>query len=84
MTQSLAIRLHANDDVLIATQQLIPGAVVDSGNLMVGELIPPGHKVAAHAIKAGEIVRRYNQIIGFAKADIAAGQHIHTHNLGMG
>jgi len=84
MTQSLAIRLHANDDVLIATQQLIPGAVVDSGNVTVGELIPPGHKVAAHAIKAGEVVRRYNQIIGFAKADIAAGQHIHTHNLGMG
>jgi len=84
MSQSLAIRLHGNDDVLIAAQQLIPGAVVDSGNLMVGELIPPGHKVAAHAIKAGEVVRRYNQIIGFAKADIVAGQHIHTHNLGMG
>jgi len=84
MTQSSAIRLHANDDVLIATQQLIPGAVIDAGKLTVGELIPPGHKVAARAIKAGGIVRRYNQIIGFAKVDIAAGQHIHTHNLGMG
>ena len=84
MPQSSAIRLHANDDVLIATQQLIPGAVIDSGRVTVGELIPPGHKVAAHAIKAGEIVRRYNQIIGFAKADIGAGQHIHAHNLGMG
>ena len=79
-----AIRLHANDDVLIATQQLLPGSLVDDGRVTVGEPIPPGHKVAAHAIKAGEVVRRYNQVIGFAKADIAAGQHIHAHNLGMG
>ena len=67
-----------NDDVLIATQQLIPGAVIDAGKLTVGELIPPGHKVAARAIKAGGVVRRYNQIIGFAKTDIAAGK-THSH-----
>ena len=27
---------------------------------------------------------RYGQIIGVAKADIAPGAHVHTHNLGMG
>ncbi len=84
MTQSSVIRLHANDDVLIATQQLLPGAVVESESLTVRDLIPPGHKVAAHDIKSGDAVHRYNQIIGFATADIAAGQHIHAHNLGMG
>lgn len=84
MTSSSAIRLHANDDVLIATQQLIPGAVIESEALAVRDLIPNGHKIAAHDIKAGDAVRRYNQIIGFAKADIGAGQHIHSHNLGMG
>ena len=84
MTQSSVIRLHANDDVLIATQQLVPGALVESENLTVRDLIPPGHKVAAHDIKSGDAVHRYNQIIGFATADIAAGQHIHAHNLGMG
>jgi altronate hydrolase len=30
-------------------------------------------------------VRRYNQIIGFAnRQHLAAGQHVHSHNLGMG
>ena len=33
------------------------------------------------AIAQGEPVRRYNQIIGFASKPIAAGEHVHTHNL---
>ncbi|WP_018605884.1 UxaA family hydrolase [Uliginosibacterium gangwonense] len=84
MSQSSVIRLHANDDVLIATEQLMPGATIETESLTIRELIPPGHKLAAHDIKAGEAVRRYNQIIGFAKADIGAGRHVHAHNLGMG
>src|ERR1035437_8047393 len=84
MTPSLVIRLHADDDVLIATQQLIPGTLIGSENVTVLDLIPPGHKVAARDIKSDGVVRRYNQVIGFAKNDIAAGQHVHVHNLGMG
>jgi len=76
--------LHANDDVLIATQQLLPGLTIASENLVVCEPVPPGHKLAVRNIQAGKPVRRYNQIIGFAKNDIRAGQHIHSHNLGMG
>jgi altronate hydrolase len=83
MTQS-AIRLHADDDVLIAVRQLAPGETVDSGRLAVRDLVPPGHKLAARGIAAGAPVRRYGQIIGFAKADIGAGRHVHVHNLGMG
>lgn len=84
MTQPTVIRLHANDDVLIAAQQLIPGTTIDNERVTVRDLIPSGHKMAAHDIKAGDRVRRYNQVIGFAKSDIAAGQHVHAHNLGMG
>jgi altronate hydrolase len=84
MTTSFVIRLHENDDVLIATQQLLPGTAIVDENLTIATLVPAGHKVAAHAIKMGEAVRRYNQIIGFATSDIAAGQHVHSHNLGMG
>ena len=29
-------------------------------------------------------MRRYNQVIGFASKPIAAGEHVHTHNLDMG
>ena len=76
------IRLHAADDVLIARAQLVGGTTVES--VTVRGLIPAGHKVATRAIATGEAVRRYNQIIGFASKPIAAGEHVHTHNLDMG
>jgi altronate hydrolase len=40
--------------------------------------------MAARDIPAGRAVRKYGQIIGFASSDIAAGDHVHTHNLEMG
>ncbi|MDP3799013.1 MAG: altronate dehydratase family protein [Polaromonas sp.] len=76
------IRLHPADDVLIARQQLLSGTSVEG--VPVKGLIPAGHKIATHAIAQGEPVRRYNQIIGFASKPIAAGEHVHTHNLDMG
>ncbi|MDP3760593.1 MAG: altronate dehydratase family protein [Ramlibacter sp.] len=76
------IRLHPQDDVLIARSQLVGGTQAE--NVVVKGLIPPGHKVATRAIAEGEPVRRYNQIIGFATRPIAPGEHVHTHNLGVG
>ena len=76
------IRLHPQDDVLIARSQLVGGTAAES--MVVKGLIPPGHKVATRAIAVGEPVRRYNQIIGFASKPIASGEHVHTHNLVMG
>ncbi|MDR6410633.1 UxaA family hydrolase [Paraburkholderia terricola] len=78
-----AIRLHDNDDVVIATRQLMSGARIASENLVVAGLIPPGHKIATRDMAAGEPVKRYNQIIGVAKEPISRGQHVHVHNLGM-
>jgi altronate hydrolase len=75
------IRVHPNDDVVIARQQLLGGIRIGSEGITVSGLIPPGHKVAARAIALGEPVRRYNQIIGTATQPIAPGQHVHTHNL---
>lgn len=40
--------------------------------------------MAAHALSAGQALRRYGQIIGFASQAIAAGEHVHVHNLAMG
>jgi altronate hydrolase len=76
------IRLHPADDVLIARTQLVGGTSVEG--IAVKGLIPAGHKVAMRAIAQGDSVRRYNQIIGFATKAIAAGEHVHTHNLGVG
>lgn len=76
------IRLHPNDDVLIARTQLVSGTSAEG--IAVKGLIPPGHKMAVRAMAAGEPVRRYNQVIGFASKAIAPGEHVHTHNLDMG
>ncbi|MGH8799078.1 MAG: UxaA family hydrolase, partial [Casimicrobiaceae bacterium] len=81
---SFTIRLHPADDVVIARQQLVSGIVLLDEHVTVSGLIPPGHKVATRAIGVGEPVKRYNQIIGFAKRPVAPGEHVHLHNLAMG
>ncbi len=78
---SKTIRLHENDNVIIATEQLMQGNTVDG--IAVSGLIPAGHKIATIDIAKGSPIRRYNQIIGQATRDIRAGQHIHTHNMTM-
>src|ERR1700730_16195230 len=81
---SFTIRLHPSDDVVIARQQLVSGTTLLDENVTISGLIPPGPKVATRAIDVGEPVKRYNQIIGFAKRPIAPGEHVHLHNLAMG
>ncbi len=80
---SPVIRLHPDDDVVIARRQLVGGERIAEENLVVAGLIPPGHKIATRRIASGQPVRRYNQIIGVATQDIEAGQHVHTQNLAM-
>jgi len=43
--------------------------------------VPYGHKIALFPIKKGETVYKYGESIGFASADIAAGGHVHIHNM---
>jgi len=76
------IRLHDNDNVVIALSDLAKGA--DVGGLNLPGPVPRGHKIAHHAIPKGENIIRYGQIIGQATEDIAPGAHVHSHNLGMG
>jgi altronate hydrolase len=78
---SAIIRIHPADDVVIARHQLVGGTLLPGEGVTVSGLIPPGHKLAVRAIAAGQPVRRYNQIIGTAKAPIQPGQHVHSHNL---
>ncbi len=83
--QNSAIRLHANDNVLIARVPLSQGQQVDagSGSVAVRSAVPAGHKIALHPIAAGERVYRYGHAIGVASRAIQAGEHVHTHNLGF-
>jgi altronate hydrolase len=81
---SRTIRLHRDDDVVIARSQLVGGTRIDEEGVTAMGLIPAGHKMAVRAIEPGTAVRRYGQIIGFASQAIQPGQHVHTHNLAMG
>jgi altronate hydrolase len=78
---SPVIRIHAQDNVVIARQQLLGGTVLAAEGVTVSGLVPPGHKVATCEIAVGQPVRRYDQIIGVATQSIAKGAHVHTHNL---
>ena len=83
---SRTIVLHPADDVAIAKAPLTPGRRINgngAGPVTVRQAIPVGHKVALHPIRQGTPVHRYGQIIGFASADIGAGEHVHTHNIGV-
>ena len=77
------IRLHEADNVVMARATLLPGTAVGDG-VITAQRIPPGHKVAVRRIEEGELVRKYNQIIGFATQAIAPGEHVHVQNMGMG
>jgi altronate hydrolase len=80
----LTIRLHANDDVVIARVELPAGTLVAKENVRAAVRIPAGHKIAVRALAKGQPVHRYNQIIGFATQPIAPGDHVHVHNVAMG
>ncbi|ABM37377.1 UxaA family hydrolase [Polaromonas naphthalenivorans] len=80
-----AIQLSADDNVAVARHAIEAGAQITlaGASLTVREAIASGHKVALQAIAAGAIVRKYGQPIGVATADIAVGEHVHVHNVGM-
>lgn len=80
-----AIQINPKDNVAVVTADVREGQLVrvDGGiELRATEAIPRGGKIALTPIHAGEVVVRYGEEIGLATAGIAAGQHVHTHNLG--
>ena len=81
----VALVLRPEDDVAVVTIDLSPGAELtyQGGRLLVRQSVPRGHKLAMRPVGTGVQVRKYGQSIGRATRDIAAGDHVHSHNLGM-
>ncbi|SHI02448.1 UxaA family hydrolase [Pollutimonas bauzanensis] len=75
------IRLHANDNVLIAKAQLALGQVLQDLGVRARAQVPAGHKIAARRIAKGELVRKFDTVIGAATRDIEAGDYVHSHNI---
>ncbi len=75
--------LRDDDNVAVAARPIPRGAVLDlqGRSVQVLEPIGMGHKVALSAIAAGDPVRKYGQIIGFASKPIEPGSLVHVSNL---
>ncbi len=80
------IRLHPADNVAVAPVGLLPAqtAAWPGGECTARERIPPLHKIAIAPIASGQPIRKYGQVIGFARGDIPAGTHVHTANVVLG
>jgi altronate hydrolase len=81
MTAPRTIRLSADDNVVIAIDLVSQGDNV--AGLTARERILRGHKMAVQPIREGEPIRKFGQIIGFAKTHIAPGEWVHEHNVGL-
>ncbi len=79
------VRLHPDDPVAVAREDLPAGTTVDLDGtvLVVRADIGAGHKVALRDVAVGGQVRKYGQLIGLALVPVVAGDHVHVHNLGM-
>ena len=74
-----ALRLNEADNIVVAVDAFAPGFAY--GSTTASERVPRGHKMAIAPIAAGEPVRKFGQIIGFASKPIAPGQWVHEHNV---
>jgi altronate hydrolase len=83
MLDAEAVRLHPDDNIVVAPARIAKGARLVREGVVALDSIPMGHKIATHRIGRGELVRKYGQVIGVATVDIAAGGHVHVHNVAM-
>ena len=78
-----AILLKAEDDVAIARKELAAGTVLEDGSDRIEARvdIKPGHKIARHAVRRGDPVRRYRPDHRFRHPRDRRRRPVHTHNL---
>jgi altronate hydrolase len=74
------LRIAPHDNVAVALAPVARGAPLPAGGVAI-DSIPAGHKVAVTPIAAGAPVLKFGQAIGTATTAIAAGEHVHRHNL---
>lgn len=80
MTPMKIIILASSDNVAVACGPIAPGEKIVEG-VSALEKVDQGHKIAIRFIAADTPVIKYGQAIGRATRDIAAGEHVHAHNL---
>lgn len=82
------VHLHdEKDNVAVALEEMNSGDKIkvktEKGEIEVpiGKEISFGHKIALEDIGKDQEVVKYGVVIGLAKENIKAGDHVHVHNL---
>jgi len=78
---SPVIRLDAADNVVVARVPIAEGTAVPGEQVTTRSAIEAGHKIASRRISAGEAIRKYDTVIGYASETIEPGSWVHSHNL---
>ncbi len=84
MADTDLLQLHENDNLAVALRDLSSGEEARLGaaaTIAIDSDVPRGHKVAIRPIASGAPALKFDQVIGYAHADIAPGTHLHTHNI---
>jgi hypothetical protein len=82
-TDPRLLLLDDRDNVLVVKARIRAheAVAVEGGIVTVPQDLPLGHKLARRAIAAGEKIVKYGAPIGSATEAIAAGVHVHVHNV---
>ena len=75
------IRLHPDDNVVVARVDIEPGAVIPGENVIARQKAPAGYKIATRHLRKGDPVLKYQVTIGFAAEDTPPGTMLHGHNI---
>ena len=78
-----AIKINPTDNVAVAIKAMKAGDIVDidGSTLKLVTDVVPGHKIALHDIKTGEMIVKYGFPIGHAIHDIAKGALLDDHDI---
>lgn len=82
-----ALVLHPDDDVAVLVASVARGEAVITQGAREGVVLLPsadlssGQKIAMRSMAMGSQVHKYGEIIGRLTAAVAAGDHVHVHNL---
>lgn len=83
MHDARLLLLNPADNVLVARTRIRAGESLrlEDASAVMADDLRIGHKVARHALRAGDKIVKYGAPIGSATADIPAGAHVHVHNV---
>jgi hypothetical protein len=83
ITDPRLLLLSPGDTVFVLRDQIAAGEAVMVGGVAVAfpQPLGLGHKIARLPVAAGAQVIKYGAPIGRASRAIAAGDHVHLHNL---